>query len=73
MCKKKKKIIQDHIYVIKQFVYVHRGAAISLFTEKKITKYDSSIFRSQNNIPSIFAMISLFTGKITPICLVAEA
>jgi len=35
-----KTITQDNIYVIRQFVYIHKVAEISLFTRKN-TRYDN--------------------------------
>ena len=39
----KKTITKDNIYVVRQFVYVHKIAVISLFTGK-ITRCGSTIF-----------------------------
>ena len=41
---KKKTITQDNIYVIQKFTYVHKVVVILLFSRKKNTKCDNTIF-----------------------------
>ena len=41
---KKKTITQDNIYVVRKFTCIHRVTVILLFSRKKNTKYDNTIF-----------------------------
>lgn len=47
---KKKKITQNNIYVVWQFVYVYGVAMILLFTRKNI-RGGNTVFLSLNNMP----------------------
>lgn len=56
---KKNNYIQDSIYIVRQFPYVHGVAVISQFSRKN-TRCGNTVFSLKNNIKTLISKITVF-------------